>query len=314
MSGEAPRCTVVVPTLDRPAPLARCLAALARLDYPRERRELIVVDDGGAAPLDGVVAPYREALGLTLVRQPNAGPAAARNLALERASGELVAFTDDDCEPDPGWLRELARAWRAAPEALIGGRTIDGTAGNRWAAVSQSITDTAYDYFARRRRDLRFFASNNLAVGTAALRATGGFDPAFRWAEDRDLCHRWLAAGRGMAEAPAAIVVHRPALDARAFVRQHFGYGRGAWLYQRARAARGAGGVGFDPRFHLEVARRLLRRSRGLGTVAALARLVVWQSANTAGFAREAGAAALGRRSQARTPLPQPARDLDDAA
>ena len=82
---------------------------------------MIVVDDGGPTPLDPVVAPFRTQVSLTLIRQRNAGPSAARNAGAERASGEYLAFTDDDsCWILAGWKawpacgRSHPTAWQAA--------------------------------------------------------------------------------------------------------------------------------------------------------------------------------------------------------
>jgi GT2 family glycosyltransferase len=309
-----PLCTVVVPTYERPEALARCLAALARLGYPHERREVIVVDDGGRRPLEPIVAPWRRALTLTLLRQVNAGPAAARNLALERAKGELVAFTDDDCEPASDWLRELVRAWQRTPAALVGGRTVNALPRNAYAATSQLIVDTAYDFFRERRSDLRFFASNNLAAPAARLREAGGFDAAFRYAEDRELCDRWLRAGEPLVDAPGAVVAHRRELDGLAFWRQHYGYGRGARDYFRARAACGGSALRPDPHFYLEVARRAVRAGPARGVAASLARLALWQAANLAGYLREV---LVPAGTTVARPAAVPAlavRDVDDAA
>src|SRR5204863_1572086 len=90
----------------------------------------------------------------------------------------------------------------------------------------------------------------NLAVPAAGFAVLGGFDPAFRWSEDRDFCDRWLQAGRGMAYVPAAVVRHDRPLRARPFWRQHFEYGRGAHRYHATRRARGRPGLRPDPRFY----------------------------------------------------------------
>ena len=125
-----PLLSVIVPTLSRPEPLARCLAALAAQDYPVDRFEVIVVDDGGEQPLDAVVAGCRGPMPLTLLRQANAGPGAARNHGAAAAGGTLLAFTDDDCLPEPGWLAALARQHRATPGELLGGRVVNHDARN----------------------------------------------------------------------------------------------------------------------------------------------------------------------------------------
>ena len=99
-----PSFSVVVATHSRPRQLARCLEALADLDYPRDRVEVLVVDDGGSKSLDRVIAPYRDRLNLALLSQARAGPGAARNTGAARAKRTFLAFTDDDCIVSPDWL------------------------------------------------------------------------------------------------------------------------------------------------------------------------------------------------------------------
>src|SRR5262245_32282371 len=122
---ELLRFSVVVPTYNRPAQLARCLGALAALDYPRERFEVIVVDDGGTCDVKAVVDPFREQLNMTLVQQRNAGPAAARNAGVAAARNDLLAFTDDDCAPHREWLRQLAPPLTVDSGVLVGGECIN---------------------------------------------------------------------------------------------------------------------------------------------------------------------------------------------
>ena len=92
---EAIEVSIVIPTYGRPDQLAACLDSLEALDYPRDRFEVIVVDDGSPQPLP----PYGGALRVTLVRQAHAGPAAARNTGAAASRGRWLAFTDDDCRP-----------------------------------------------------------------------------------------------------------------------------------------------------------------------------------------------------------------------
>jgi len=141
-----PSISIVVPTYSHPGRLADCLRSLSGLDYPRDRLEVIVVADGGEAPLDTVLAPYRPDLALSLVRQANAGPAAARNTGAERARGEYLAFTDDDCLPEPGWLMEMAQVLSRAPESMVGGTTVNA-APSLYSATSQLIVDVVYRHY-----------------------------------------------------------------------------------------------------------------------------------------------------------------------
>jgi glycosyltransferase involved in cell wall biosynthesis len=233
--------SVVVPTFDRPDGLRRCLQALAALSYPRERYEVVVVDDGGAAPAALVAAEFEGAIRLRVLRQANAGPAAARNAGARVAGGEYLAFTDDDCVPDPGWLAGFAGLFAVEPGCAAGGRTVNGRPGDVYATASSLLVGYLFDYHARGRGRGRFFPSNNLALPAQEFGRVGGFDPAFRrpGAEDRELCRRWLDRGYALRAAPAAVVHHDHPLELGSLAAQQFGYGRGAWrLWQRSRSAR----------------------------------------------------------------------------
>src|SRR3712207_1403127 len=100
MSDDLPFFSVIVPTYERPAQLAACLGALARLDCPAASFEVIVVDDGSAAAPGRRLDEFRDLLDVRLLTQANAGPAAARNRGASEARGSFLAFTDDDCAPD----------------------------------------------------------------------------------------------------------------------------------------------------------------------------------------------------------------------
>jgi len=288
--GSLPFCSVIVPTRDRPAQLAACLGALAALDYPRDRLEVIVVDDG-SEPFDGIPEHLAERLDVTLQRGGGIGPAAARNRAAERARGALLLFTDDDCVPSPGWVRALAARWGGDPNLAVGGGTTNGLPDNPFAYASQTIVDLVYAHYNSDADRARFFASNNLAVPADAFRRLGGFDERFRTSEDRDFCTRWLDSGRRLAYAAGGVVAHAPGLTLARFWRQHFEYGRGAHRYHRARPRSTAGSVRADLLFYRKLPHLLRlafagvepRRAPPLGAL-----LAVWQAANALGFAREA--------------------------
>jgi glycosyltransferase involved in cell wall biosynthesis len=277
-----PFFTIIIPTYERPAQLASCLRALARLDYPLERFEVIVVDDGGASSLTGVVEQCRGLLDLKLVKQKNRGPAGARNFGASHARGEFLAFTDDDCEPEAGWLRAFASYFARTPERIIGGRTLNALTHNLYAETSQKIIEVVYAHFNADPGDARFFAANNFALSAERFRAIKGFDETFITSEDREICARWRARGGALTYAPEAVVQHSHPLTLRTLWRQHFGYGRGALRFHRASNKGGS----FKP--DLTFYRKLLTSgaTQPRPTRAAqLTALLFWsQVANAAGF------------------------------
>lgn len=279
-----PSISVVVPTFGRPQELRGCLEALAELDYPCERYEVVVVDDGSDPPVVPWAGAADAGLRMHWLRQANAGPAAARNAGARAATGEILAFTDDDCRPASDWLSAIAAALARDPEALCGGTTTNALEHSACSVASHAIVDVAIEHLHAGGDDLRFFPSNNLALRADAFASIGGFDAAFRTAEDRDLCDRWLRAGRPLVRAPLAKVEHRHVLSLAGFWRQQFSYGRGAYLLHRARSRRGAPRFVPDLGYYAKVFRRPVSAGRPGVAIGALALLCVWQLANVAGF------------------------------
>ncbi len=236
--------SVIVPTRDRPRRLQSCLTALATQTLDSRRFEVIIVDDGSATSLASVVEPFSARLQLTLIEQRNAGPACARNAGAVRARGAFLAFTDDDCEPQPEWLSVLLTELRRQPDSICGGHTVNALSDSVLSEASQLLIDFLYHSESKHDSGDQapgFFTSNNFALRASLFGGIGGFDESFRFAagEDREICERWRRRGYGLVRTPDAIVKHSHALSLRAFWRQHFNYGRGACRLRRLRSADG---------------------------------------------------------------------------
>lgn len=245
--------SIIVPTYNRPGQLSACVAALARLDYPRDQFEVIIVDDGSAQLPDAGIASFRDRLNLRVLRQANAGPGAARNRGANRARGRILAFTDDDCTPHADWLRKLEVRYASAPDpVIIGGTVLNALPDNRYARASQLIVDVGYAYHNSDPDRARFFTANNLALPADHFHELGGFDVTFETtaSEDRELCGRWQHRGYRMIYAPEVVVDHAHTLTWRTFCRQHFNYGRGAVRLQQARVRQGWQLFSPDPHYY----------------------------------------------------------------
>ena len=290
-----PAFSVVVPTYNRPEPLARCLRALAAQDYPSELLEVIVVDDGGEEDLTNVTSRFER---VRLLRQDNAGPAAARNAGAAVAENDWLAFTDDDCIPHPDWLLHIASAVTRNRSALVGGYCLNALSNSLCAAASQLILNVVHEHFNGDHDHAVFFPSDNMVVARQRFLEIGGFDERFRWSEDRDLCDRWASRGWPLIVEPRALVDHAHVMGLPGFLGQHFGYGRGAWRFHRARKARRAGHTRPQGSFYLKCFIVPFRTERVRRAVALAGLMGFWQVANTLGFLYQGLSEAMsGRKS-----------------
>jgi len=205
---------VCVAAHGRPERLRALLDALAAQERPAEE---VVVCAGDAASR-AVAATHP--LGPRLVRAASTAPSAQRNAAWRAASARLVAFTDDDCRPAPGWLAALERA--AADGAVLQGRTLPDPAEGHLLRerLARSLTIEPPDPWGQ---------TANIAYPRAVLEAVGGLDEAFPApaGEDGDLLHRALAAGARLVAVPGAVVhhaVHVPSLGAAVRDAGRFGH------------------------------------------------------------------------------------------
>lgn len=295
---DPPTFSVIVPTYNRPDALTECLAALASLDYPHDRFEVIVVDDGGEASLNAVLDPFRPRINLTLLRQLNLGPGAARNTGAAAAKHEYLAFTDDDCRPRSDWLLRLADALKQSPQALIGGLCVNAYPRNLCCVASQTILDVINSHFNCDHDRAVFFPSDNIALSREMFFEIGGFNSAFRCSEDRDLCDRWVAKGWRLAFRQQVVVEHARVMGLIGFCKQHFGYGRGAWRFHRSRELRGSGSFEVDGNFYLKCFAQPWRTHPVYLALPLSALLFLWQVMNTAGFFYEK----LRRKNPAEAP------------
>ncbi|HET9004157.1 MAG TPA: glycosyltransferase, partial [Gemmatimonadaceae bacterium] len=223
-----PRISVVVCTYNGQRTLRDSMDGLRRLDYPDY--EVIVVDDGSSSD---EVARIAGECGVRFIRTENRGLSAARNTGLEAATGEIVAYLDDDASPDPNWLTYLAASFRSTSFVGVGGPNVplpdDGTVADCVAnAPGGPIHVLLSD------REAEHIPGCNMAFRKAALDAIGGFDPQFRAAgDDVDICWRLRERGWQLGFSPAALVWHHRRNSVRAYWKQQRGYGRAEALLER---------------------------------------------------------------------------------
>lgn len=215
------RFSVIICTRNGRERIGRCLEALAEMEGGFE---IIVVDDGSG---DGTAEFVAERFPrVKLVRPGACGLSAARNAGAEVASGEILAFTDDDCAPDREWLVRLARVFEDGCFAAAGGPNLP-PAPRDWHEAVVCAAPGAPSHVMLDDEEAEHLPGCNLAVTKAAFDAVGGFDPRFETAgDDVDFCWRLRAAGLRLGFAPGAFVWHWRRPSIRGFLKQQIGYGR----------------------------------------------------------------------------------------
>lgn len=242
--------SVVVPSLNGASRIERCLRGLDKQTIG-PALEIIVVDDGST---DDTAEIASKNGAIVVKHATNRGVAAARNSGMRTASAPIVAFLDDDCEPDQEWAERLLVEYN---DNILGvGGVIHSCPGagfmysylkrrNRHEpldldlAKSERVPYRFYLYLRRQwtsakvseKRDVYAFAGANMSFDRHAFLAVGGFDERFRdGAEEQDLCRRIMNAfpGGRLVFVPQASVVHHFAASLRATLKRNYAYGRGA--------------------------------------------------------------------------------------
>lgn len=217
-----PLVSVIVCTRDGEDRIAACLAAIVKMRGGGF--EIIVVDDGSTDGTAGIVA--RNFPAARLLRLAPVGLSAARNAGAQAARGEILAFTDDDCEPDEEWISRLRPIFKDGKFAAAGGPNLPPKA-RGWEEAVIAAAPGAPSHVMLDDVEAEHLPGCNFAVTKAALLAVGGYDPQFQTAgDDVDICWRLRDAGLRLGFVPGAFVWHRRRPTLTGFLRQQLGYGR----------------------------------------------------------------------------------------
>jgi len=223
-----PKVSVVVCSYNGSKTLDGCLASLQKLNYPDY--EVILVNDGSTDAVPEIAARYSY---IRYHEQKNRGLSVARNVGMEMATGEIIAYTDDDCFADPDWLYFLVAKLLETEASGVGGPNLLPTDdGSVAACVSASPGTPAHVLIDDNVAE--HVPGCNMAFWADRLRAIGGFDAAYTKAgDDVDVCWRLQAEGDKIAYAPAAMVWHHRRATVAAYLKQQRGYGEAEGLLKR---------------------------------------------------------------------------------
>lgn len=195
------KVSVVVPTYKRANLLSKVIEALVAQRFPAAAYEIIVVIDGQDEVSENIVLGFKKENLRFFTLKQNQGPASARNIGWQNAKGELIAFTDDDCVPNPDWVAALWQDYESKGKAVV------AYAGKIIVPIDERPTD--YEVNTKHLEDAEFVTAN-CACARLALQMTGGFDEDFRmaWREDSDLHFKLIRRGVPIIHLENAVVIH----------------------------------------------------------------------------------------------------------
>jgi cellulose synthase/poly-beta-1,6-N-acetylglucosamine synthase-like glycosyltransferase len=213
--------SVVVPARNAGRTIGGCLDSLVAQSEPLERYEVIVVDDGSTDDTCQVVQGYE----VTLLDQPQKGPAAARNRGVAASSGEVVLFTDADCVPDGRWIEEMVRPFE---DPGISG--VKGVYRTRQRGIVPRFVQCEYEERygkMARLKQIDFIDTYSAGYRREVFLSVGGFDTAYPDAsvEDQELSFRLAERGHRMVFNPRAVVYHQHPETLRAYSKRKFNIG-----------------------------------------------------------------------------------------
>lgn len=195
------KISVVIPTYKRPDLLLVCLAHLEAQTLSKGEFEVLVVSDGFDESTRTAVSGFMEYSPMHIVllhTEGKQGPAAARNIGWQHAAAPLIAFTDDDCRPEPSWLIAFLDHYADGFKAFSGFTRVP---------MPRQLSDFALNTF---HLQTAAFITANCACARILLEEVGGFDERFKaaWREDSDLEFKLNSKGVAVLKIGGAVVIH----------------------------------------------------------------------------------------------------------
>jgi len=220
-----PYVSVVIPTYNRSNILALCLDSLFNQTYPKDRYEIIIVNDGSKDNTEDVLREFEKKApcGFTWVSQKNQGITTAENAGLSRTKGTIVCYTADDCIIDKNWIHHLVNGFTNDKIGAVGGKVVSYQTNT---LIQQFIED------AQILDQATFFKRNTLITGSAAYRKQvltdiHGFDTFLIACEDLDLSIKTQLLGYSLTYNPEAVVYHDHPATVKGLFFQQYRNGKG---------------------------------------------------------------------------------------
>jgi glycosyltransferase involved in cell wall biosynthesis len=194
--------SVVIPAFNEERIIGQCLDSIAGLQYPHQKFEVVVMDNGSSDRTREIADSYRESMNITVLHRPKINISALRNAGAAASSGEYLIFLDADMIVPENWLLEAEKLFISSDAGVIGG----------CFRVPEHSSWVARIWFGRKAKIVNlspsYVPSGNLMIRRSQFFAIGGFDESLETSEDCDFSCRARALGMNLAEFDAISVVH----------------------------------------------------------------------------------------------------------
>ncbi len=235
-----PFVSIIVVSKNEEAHIERCLKSLTEIEYPVDKYEIIVIDGDSTDHTVDIakkfpVTVYTDTIGL----------AHSRNMGINKAEGDLVAFTDADCAVQKDWLDVLVRNLLDAPDMFVasGGPNLIFEDDSYFAKIVGYLQETflgsggsPQSYRIRQKKIVRTIPNCNILYRKKILDEEGGFNDALHMSEDAELNYRLSQKGYKFIYIPNAVVWHRRPDTLPKYLKKMYLYGKGMGILARMRS------------------------------------------------------------------------------
>jgi len=235
-----PTVSVIIPAMNAEATIGDLLESLMRVDYARDKLEIIVVDGGSTDGTEKIVKMYP----VKLIVERRRGINVARNTGVKNSRGEIIFFTDADCVVTKDWIKIMVRNFEDPEVGCVGGTVVR----YRDDFLSRYADNSVMPVLRRfKKREVlenvklffRYPAGCNMAMRRKVIEEAGGFDENILYGFDEDeLVERACRMGYKMVLDPNSVIKHQHRSSLKNLLKQTFNYGRGGALLLRRRGVK----------------------------------------------------------------------------
>lgn len=220
--------SIIIPVRNEEATIERCMLVIERLNYPKDKIEIIVVDDGST---DRTLEILKKFKGVQIICAHGVGPSKARNIALQRSKGKFIAFTDGDCVVDRDWINELLKGFYSDDIVSVGGDQRAPENGSKFGRKVNHFLKTigflgGYTKWATSMVEVKHNPTCNSMYRREIFEKVGYFNEHLWPGEDMELDQRIRKKNLKIVYNPAAIVYHYRPSNIRGFVSMTYRYGK----------------------------------------------------------------------------------------